>query len=261
MQKESLSLLQFYRPTPLRELELFSITRENTSQTDPTAAAAASSAGSTSNETSHQLPVPAPPSNTLFFIILNGTIRDFDSDEHAKKFGFVPSTAVALDPAVFSSLPRGDIMPKTFFGSNEGLSRIAHLEGRLICTVNDRHRRSYFMLEGNATHTFLHWDHLVSATAKANHSIEDAVQVDTSFVSEQLPVGGFYRLETLEEDLLITAEDAGNSQKPYYVFKNHSGGHCHFRDWDHLQSTRFKNVKPYSFMQSKINSTRDIGEC
>ena len=310
MQKESLSLLQSYRPTPLRELELLSIevfaepgknhiSQCQTPSMEPTRVPysdsqlynSSTSLHSQLNSTTQQLPTittslspflsPTPtPSlssfSPIYFVIVDGAVRHFLDEEHARRFGYVERTAVSLDPLVYKSLPIGECMPLKF--SADGTCRVSsfvmtRLEGRLVCSMNHRHKRTYYVISNGTTQAFVTWDHLTSALAStpiavSNRSIDEALLLDEDFVEKSIPIGGFFGLQYLTDDCLVTAPSTVKGIKSridrgYYALRNRTFGYCHFRDWDSFTSSRFSSLlkNAIKVREERIANTKNLGNC
>lgn len=118
MQRDMLTLLTTYIPSPLRELEMFGVDRDWEREKE-----------SESNDTAKE----AAP--LQLFTVFQGQVRPFKDENHARIFGYVTRKATPMDPAFFSTLSKGPDAPTGFLDSDLGKARLLELEGKIVCTV------------------------------------------------------------------------------------------------------------------------------
>ena len=197
MQYDHALLLRSYRPMPLAEMEsrLLSLERKPGAE------------------------------DFQYMMLINGSIRTFNSVAHLSLYGFTERAALVIDDELYAALPKGPPMGKDGEG---GLGMgLARLENKLVAIINRRSKRSYYMVENATSHRFLNWDHFTSF----NFTVEDAIPVNDAFFSK-IPAAGFYRLPTAKalEGRLVSLGKAY-----YFVEKGH---YCSFRDYDHFKSSK-----------------------
>ena len=90
MQRDMLTLLSTYIPSPLRELEMFGVDRDWEKEKERE-----------SNDTAKE----AAP--LQLFTVFQGQVRPFKDENHARIFGYVTRKATPMDPAFFSTLSKG----------------------------------------------------------------------------------------------------------------------------------------------------------
>jgi len=245
MQRAMLTLLTTYIPSPLRELEMFGVDRDWEKEKEKERE---------SNETAKE----AAP--LQLFTVFQGQVRPFKDENHARIFGYVTRKATPMDPAFFSTLPKGPDAPTGFLDSDLGKARLLELEGKIVCTVSQHHQRAYFVVANGSSHSFLSWDHLTAAMSAQNRTHDEAEVLDEEFVKSALllPIGGFYGQEHLGNDELVST-----SSGALYVLRNHTRTYCSFRDWDSFTSSRFAPSfrKALRVHDQRINSTLHAGEC
>ena len=246
MQRDMLTLLGSYIPSPLRELELLGVERAWEREKEREMEG---------NETSRDFLAPLQ-----LFTVFRGQVRLFNDDSHARIFGYVTRKAIPVDPAFFSLLSKGPEAPKELTGSDLGKARLLKLEGKIVCTVSQHHQRAYFVIANGSSQAFLSWDHLTAVLAAQNKSHDDAEVLDEEFVKSAhlLPIGGFYGQEHLGNDELVST-----SSGALYVLRNHTRSYCSFGDWDRFTSSRFAPSfrKALRVHEQRIRNTLHGGEC
>jgi mannosyltransferase OCH1-like enzyme len=158
-----------------------------------------------------------------YFLLKNGTIRNFADVQHASSYGFTERAAVVMDDKFYESLPKG---PELSRDSNAAIKdTLASLHDKLITVINKRNRRKYYMIENGTWHGFANYDHFTSF----NFSLEQAFPISDEMFAK-IPMGNYYKMATgraLENKLVVVRK-----KKAFYLVRNNT--YFSFRDWDHL---------------------------
>lgn len=166
-----------------------------------------------------------------YFLMMNGSLRAFESVQHLSLYGFTERAAVVLDAELYAALPKGPVMAKDDGGAGGsviGLG-VARLENKLVAIINRRSKRSYYMIANATSYRFLDWDHFSSF----NFSVDDAIPINDAFFAKIPPAVDFYRLplaQALENKLIVTPSRA-------YYFVQLAGKYCTFADFDHFKGS------------------------